>query len=289
MNPHEGMEVLKQLQITPEHFKFGLTPVKVGEQVQQYMTIECLVNRLGYRPECMIKDFGFEWTPQWSVADMVNLGINIEMAVQSGMRDPFQWMHVKAAATPEQLTAFLWSPEWDTLLSRQSQAQPTTPVSASLYAQPMAPQQQAPVVSQQAIYSQQMAPQQQAPVVSQQALYGQPMAPQQQAPVVSQQAFYGQPMAPAFAGPASSVALPPAAFVPALVRPPAPPVQQQQQPMVLPVIHQVVPMQDDGKRHVVQAIQMSAPLPVPAVPVNGPNQVSNGRPKLLPYPVPRFK
>ena len=251
MNPHEGMEVLKQLQITPEHFKFGLTPVKVGEQVQQYMTIECLVNRLGYRPECMIKDFGFEWTPQWSVADMVNLGINIEMAVQSGMRDPFQWMHVKAAATPEQLTAFLWSPEWDTLLSRQSQAQPTTPVSASLYAQPM--------------------------------------APQQQAPVVSQQAFYGQPMAPAFAGPASSVALPPAAFVPALVRPPAPPVQQQQQPMVLPVIHQVVPMQDDGKRHVVQAIQMSAPLPVPAVPVNGPNQVSNGRPKLLPYPVPRFK
>lgn len=269
MNPHEGMEVLKQLQITPEHFKFGLTPVKVGEQVQQYMTIECLVNRLGYRPECMIKDFGFEWTPQWSVADMVNLGINIEMAVQSGMRDPFQWMHVKAAATPEQLTAFLWSPEWDTLLSRQSQAQPTTPVSASLYAQPMAPQQQAPVVSQQALYSQSMAPQQA------------PVAPQQQP-------FYGQPMAPAFAGPASSVALPPAAFVPALVKPPAPPVQQQQ-PMVLPVIHQVVPMQDDGKRHVVQAIQMSAPLPVPVVPVNGSNQVSNGRPKLLPYPVPRFK
>ena len=237
---------------------------------------------------------------------MVNLGINIEMAVQSGMRDPFQWMHVKATASPEQLAAFLWSPEWDTLLSRQSQAQPTTPVSASLYAQPMAPQQQAPVVSQQALYSQPMASQQQAPVVSQQALYSQPMASQQQAPVVSQQALYGQPMAPVvpqqqafhgqpmappFAGPASSVALPPAAFVPALVRPPAPPVQQQQQqqPMVLPVIHQVVPMQDDGKRHVVQAIQMSAPLPVPVVPVNGPNQVSSGRPKLLPYPMPRFQ
>ncbi len=271
MNPHEGMEVLKQLQITPEHFKFGLKPVIVAEdgQSRQYMTIECLVNRLGYRPECMIKDFGFEWTPQWSVADMVNLGINIEMAVQSGMTDAFQWMHVKAAATPEQLAAFRWTPEWDTLLSRQPHVQPQQqPISAPLYAQPMAPQQ--------------------ATYTPQQALYSQTVAPQQ-ATYTPQQAPYVQQMAPAFAAPATSVALPPSTFVPALVKPPAPPVQQQKQSMVLPVIHQVVPMQDTGKRHVVQAIQMSAPLPVPAVPVNDPNQMSSGRPKLLPFPVIRYK
>jgi hypothetical protein len=253
MNPHEGMEVLKQLQITPEHFKFGLNPVKVGEEVRQYMTIECLVNRLGYRPECMIRDFGFEWTPQWSVSDMINLGINIEMAVQCGMRDPFQWRHTKAASTPEQLAAFLWTPEWDALLT-SSAAAPVVqhaPLQAPLYAQPVAPQM--PIQQQQ----------------QQQQMFA---SPQQQ-----QQMFMGTQSA--FSAP-----------VPSLVRPPPsmPGIQmqqpmQQQQAMMLPVIHQVVPMQDDGKRRVVQAIQMSAPLPMAARPVNA---NVNG-PKLLPYP--RYK